>query len=47
MRKQVIVDIVIRIESDCNIHVNDAKEMVTYCLVPFAKVEKVGEFTLL
>ena len=41
-----IVDIAIRIESDRNIHVKGAKRNGDLLLVPFAKVEKVGEFII-
>jgi sporulation protein YlmC with PRC-barrel domain len=41
-----IVDIAIRIESDRNIHVKGAKRNGDILLVPFAKVEKVGEFII-
>ena len=42
----VIVDIAIRVESDRNIHVKGAKRNGDLLLVPFAKVEKVGEFII-
>ena len=41
-----IVDIAIRVESDRNIHVKGAKRNGDLLLVPFAKVEKVGEFII-
>ena len=41
-----IVDIAIRIESDRNVHVKGAKRNGDLLLVPFAKVEKVGEFII-
>gem|GEM_PF-191608 len=41
-----IVDIAIRVESGRNIHVKGAKRNGDILLVPFAKVEKVGEFII-
>ena len=41
-----IVNIAIKIESDRNIHVKGAKRNGDLLLVPFAKVEKVGEFII-
>ena len=41
-----IVDIAIRVEADRNIHVKGAKRNGDLLLVPFAKVEKVGEFII-
>ena len=40
------VDIAIRVESGRNIHVKGAKRNGDILLVPFAKVEKVGEFII-
>lgn len=41
-----IVDIAIRIEDDRNIHIKGAKRKGNFLLIPFAKVEKVGEFII-
>lgn len=41
-----IVDIGIRVESGRNVHVKGAKRNGDMLLVPFAKVEKVGEFII-
>ena len=41
-----IVDIAIRVESNRNVHVKGAKRNGDILLVPFAKVEKVGEFII-
>ncbi len=41
-----IVDIAIKIEAGRNIHVKGAKRQGDILLVPFAKVEKVGEFII-
>jgi len=41
-----IVDIGIRVENGRNIHVKGAKRNGDMLLVPFAKVEKVGEFII-
>jgi len=41
-----IVDIAIRIEDDRNINIKGAKVKGDYLLVPFARVEKVGEFII-
>jgi sporulation protein YlmC with PRC-barrel domain len=41
-----IVDIAIRVESGRNVHVKGAKRKGDYLLIPFAKVEKVGEFII-
>lgn len=41
-----IVDIGIKVESGRNVHVKGAKRNGDMLLVPFAKVEKVGEFII-
>jgi sporulation protein YlmC with PRC-barrel domain len=41
-----IVDIAIRVESGRNVHVKGAKRKGDLLLVPFTKVEKVGEFII-
>ncbi|BBL62515.1 MAG: PRC-barrel domain-containing protein [Methanobrevibacter arboriphilus] len=41
-----IVDIAIKVEQGRNIHVKGAKRNGDLLLVPFAKVEKVGEFII-
>lgn len=41
-----IVDIAIRVEEGRNIHLKGAKRSGDLLLVPFAKVEKVGEFII-
>lgn len=41
-----IVDIAIKVESGRNVHVKGAKRKGDYLLIPFAKVEKVGEFII-
>ena len=41
-----IVDIAIKVDVDRNIHVKGAKRNGDLLLVPFAKVEKVGEFII-
>jgi sporulation protein YlmC with PRC-barrel domain len=41
-----IVDIAIRIEDGRNIHIKGAKRKGNFLLIPFAKVEKVGEFII-
>jgi len=41
-----IVDIAIRIGQERNVHVKGAKRNGDFLLVPFAKVEKVGEFII-
>lgn len=40
------MDIAIKVESGRNIHVKGAKRNGDLLLVPFAKVEKVGEFII-
>ena len=42
-----IVDIAIRVESGRNVHVKGAKRKGDLLLVPFTKVEKVGEFIII
>lgn len=41
-----IIDIAIKVESGRNVHVKGAKRNGDLLLVPFAKVEKVGEFII-
>jgi sporulation protein YlmC with PRC-barrel domain len=41
-----IVDIAIKVEHGRNVHVKGAKRNGDLLLVPFAKVEKVGEFII-
>ncbi|WP_067257964.1 PRC-barrel domain-containing protein [Methanobrevibacter cuticularis] len=41
-----IVDIAIKVESGRNVHVKGSKRKGDLLLVPFAKVEKVGEFII-
>jgi len=41
-----IVDIGIRVENGRNVHVKGAKRSGDMLLVPFVKVEKVGEFII-
>lgn len=41
-----IVDIAIKIDSERNIHLKGAKRKGNHLLVPFTKVEKVGEFII-
>ncbi|OQD59582.1 hypothetical protein MBBAR_2c00300 [Methanobrevibacter arboriphilus JCM 13429 = DSM 1125] len=41
-----IVDIAIKVEQGRNIHVKGSKRNGDLLLVPFAKVEKVGEFII-
>ena len=41
-----IVDIAIKVENGRNVHVKGAKRNGDLLLVPFAKVEKVGEFII-
>lgn len=41
-----IVDIAIKVEDGHNIHIKDAKRKDDLLLVPFSKVEKVGEFII-
>lgn len=41
-----IVDIAIKVQEDRNIHVKGAKRKGDLLLVPFSKVEKVGEFII-
>ncbi|MDR3223924.1 MAG: PRC-barrel domain-containing protein [Methanobrevibacter sp.] len=41
-----IVDIVIRTSSEKNINIKGAKTKGDYLLVPFSRVEKVGEFII-
>jgi len=41
-----IVDIGIRVENGRNVHVKGSKRNGDMLLVPFAKVEKVGEFII-
>jgi sporulation protein YlmC with PRC-barrel domain len=41
-----IVDIAIKVEQGRNVHVKGAKRNGDLLLVPFAKVEKVGEFII-
>lgn len=41
-----IVDIAIKVEQGRNVHVKGAKRNGNLLLVPFAKVEKVGEFII-
>ena len=41
-----IVDIAIKVEPGRNVHVKGAKRNGDQLLVPFAKVEKVGEFII-
>ncbi|OWT33230.1 photosystem reaction center subunit H [Methanobrevibacter sp. 87.7] len=41
-----IVDIAIKVQEDRNIHVKGAKRNGDLLLVPFSRVEKVGEFII-
>jgi sporulation protein YlmC with PRC-barrel domain len=41
-----IVDIAIKVEPGRNVHVKGAKRNGDLLLVPFAKIEKVGEFII-
>ncbi|AGN17384.1 MAG: PRC-barrel domain-containing protein [Methanobrevibacter boviskoreani] len=41
-----IVDIAIKVEDGRNVHVKGAKRKGDLLLVPFSKVEKVGEFII-
>ncbi|WP_178647014.1 PRC-barrel domain-containing protein [uncultured Methanobrevibacter sp.] len=41
-----IVDIAIKIDSERNVHLKGAKRNGNHLLVPFTKVEKVGEFII-
>ncbi|WP_461460880.1 PRC-barrel domain-containing protein [Methanobrevibacter sp.] len=41
-----IVDIAIKVEDGRNVHVKGAKRKDDLLLVPFSKVEKVGEFII-
>ncbi|RBQ22372.1 hypothetical protein ALNOE001_21170 [Candidatus Methanobinarius endosymbioticus] len=41
-----IVDIAIKVQQSRNVHVKGAKRNGDLLLVPFAKVEKVGEFII-
>ena len=41
-----IVDIAVKVEQGRNVHVKGAKRNGDLLLVPFAKVEKVGEFII-
>lgn len=41
-----IVDIAIKVNEDRNIHVKGAKRTGDLLLIPFSKVEKVGEFII-
>lgn len=41
-----IVDIAIKVEEGRNVHVKGAKRKGDLLLVPFSKVEKVGEFII-
>jgi sporulation protein YlmC with PRC-barrel domain len=42
-----ITDVVIRVERGRNVHVKGAKKRGDTLLVPFGKVEKVGEFIII
>ena len=42
-----ITEVVIKVEPGRNINVKGAKKKDNYLLVPFAKVEKVGEFIII
>ncbi len=41
-----IIDIVIKVESGKKVHVRGSKKKGDHLLVPFEKVEKVGEFII-
>ena len=41
-----IVDIAVKIEEDSTIHVKGSRRHGEFLLIPFAKVEKVGEFII-
>lgn len=41
-----IVDIVIRTDTDKNVNIKGAKIKGDYLLIPFSRVEKVGEFII-
>ena len=41
-----IVDIAVRVEVGRNIHVKGAKRRGDLLLIPFTKIEKVGEFII-
>lgn len=41
-----IVDIAVKIEDDRNIHIPGVKRKGNFLLIPFVKVEKVGEFII-
>ena len=42
-----ITDVVIKVEKGRNVHVKGAKKKGDMILVPFGKVEKVGEFIII